>query len=304
MSKLLRRTATNSRALLAVLVIVSGVNESSAAQGISPDQYDALYYRHIGPVGNRIASVAGIPGDPMTYYVGAASGGIWKTVDGGVFWAPIFDGYPVQAIGPLSVSELDSEIVWAGTGESHIRSNVTIGNGVWKSTDGGANWHHMGLDATGRISRIVIHPTNPDVVYVASLGHGHAPQPERGIYRTTDGGESWEHVLFVDEHTGASSLEMDPNNPRILYAGMWQILTLIAKKREQSSAKVLTKEPLGLCLERCFQTKHQTTRGPYSALETISISPELQQGSSDRVHRAEPELVWWTGTVFTIFAPR
>ena len=155
MSKLLRRTATNSRALLAVLAIVSGVNESSAAQGISPDQYDALYYRHIGPVGNRIASVAGIPGDPMTYYVGAASGGIWKTVDGGVFWAPIFDGYPVQAIGALSVSVLDSEIVWAGTGESHIRSNVTIGNGVWKSTDGGATWHHMGLDATGRISRIV-----------------------------------------------------------------------------------------------------------------------------------------------------
>ena len=172
MSKLLRRTATNSRALLAVLAIVFGVNESSAAQGISPDQYDALYYRHIGPVGNRIASVAGIPGDPMTYYVGAASGGIWKTVDGGVFWAPIFDGYPVQAIGALSVSVLDSEIVWAGTGESHIRSNVTIGDGVWKSTDGGATWHHMGLDAAGRISRIVIHPTNPDVVYVASLGHG------------------------------------------------------------------------------------------------------------------------------------
>ena len=231
MSKLLRRTATNSRALLAVLAIVFGVNESSAAQGISPDQYDALYYRHIGPVGNRIASVAGIPGDPMTYYVGAASGGIWKTVDGGVFWAPIFDGYPVQAIGALSVSVLDSEIVWAGTGESHIRSNVTIGNGVWKSTDGGATWHHMGLDATGRISRIVIHPTNPDVVYVASLGHGHAPQPERGIYRTKDGGESWEHVLFVDEHTGASSLEMDPNNPRILYAGMWQILINTWKRK-------------------------------------------------------------------------
>lgn len=207
--------------LLAFLFFTSGL---LTAQTIAPDAYEALQYRHIGPVGNRIASVAGISGDPMTYYVGAASGGIWKTVDGGLFWTPVFDDHPVHAIGALAVSMSDPEIVWAGTGEPHIRSNVTIGNGVWKSTDGGDTWQHMGLDATGRIARVLIHPTNPEIVYVASLGHSHAPQAERGIYRTADGGATWAQVLFVDEHTGASSLEMDPNNPRILYAGMWQVL--------------------------------------------------------------------------------
>ena len=207
--------------LLAFLFVTAGL---LTAQTIAPETYEALQYRHIGPVGNRIASVAGIPGDPMTYYVGAASGGIWKTDDGGLFWTPVFDDHPIHAIGALAVSISDPEIVWAGTGEPHIRSNVTIGNGVWKSTDGGDTWQHMGLDATGRIARVLIHPTNPEIVYAASLGHTHAPQAERGIYRTTDGGATWEQVLFVDEHTGASSLEMDPNNPRILYAGMWQVL--------------------------------------------------------------------------------
>ena len=117
----------------------------------------------------------------------------------------------------------DPKIVWAGTGETHIRSNVSLGTGVYKSTDGGETWHHMGLAGPSRTSRIVIHPKNTDIVYVAALGHSHGPQAERGVFRTKDGGETWEHVLFVDENTGASSLEMDLNNPRILFAGMWQI---------------------------------------------------------------------------------
>ncbi len=193
------------------------------AQNILPEQYSQLRYRHIGPVGNRIASVAGVVGDPLTYYVGAASGGIWKSEDGGEYWRPIFDDQPDHAIGALAVAPSDPAVVWAGTGEPHIRSNVSLGTGVYKSTDGGENWRHMGLAWPSRTSRIVIHPTNPDIVYVAALGHSHGPQRERGIFRTTDGGETWEHVLFVDENTGASSLEMDPNNPRILFAGMWQI---------------------------------------------------------------------------------
>ena len=117
----------------------------------------------------------------------------------------------------------DPKIVWAGTGETHIRSNVSLGTGVYKSTDGGETWHHMGLAGPSRTSRIVIHPKNSDIVYVAALGHSHGPQAERGVFRAEDGGETWEHVLFVDENTGASSLEMDLNNPRILFAGMWQI---------------------------------------------------------------------------------
>ncbi len=204
-------------------IAVAGVAGTAEAQTVSPDQYDQLSYRHIGPVGNRVASVAGIPGDPLIYYVGAASGGIWKTVDGGLFWEPIFDDYPTHAVGALAVSVSDSQIVWAGTGEPHIRSNVTIGDGVWKSTDAGKTWTNMGLEATGRISRVLIHPTDPDIVYVGALGNAHGPQPERGVYRTMDGGDTWEQVLFADENSGASSVEMDPHNPRTLYAGMWTV---------------------------------------------------------------------------------
>jgi len=210
---------------LAVLSVLASTPAKSLAQDISPDLYDGLTYRHIGPVGNRIAAVTGVPGDPLTYYVGAASGGIWKSEDGGEYWTSIFDGQTDHAVGALAVASSDPEIVWAGTGEPHIRSNVSLGTGVYKSTDGGDTWRHMGLGEGGptRTSRIVIHPTNPDIVYVGALGHAHGPQQARGVFRTEDGGETWEHVLFVDEDTGASSVEMDPNNPRRLFAGMWTV---------------------------------------------------------------------------------
>ena len=195
----------------------------ATAQAVTSGQLAELPARHIGPVGNRISSVYGVTSDPLTYYAGAAAGGLWKTTDGGLWWDPLFDDQDVHAIGSIAVSELDPEIVWVGTGEPHIRSNVTIGDGVYKSTDGGTSWEHKGLDATGRISKVRIHPYNPDIVYIASLGHTHAPQQERGIYRSTDGGDTWEHVLFVNDSIGASDLVMDPNNPRILFAGMWHI---------------------------------------------------------------------------------
>ena len=193
------------------------------AQTLSPEHIDQLAFRHIGPVGNRVISVAGISGNPMVYYVGAASGGIWKTTDGGLSWDPIFDQQSVHSIGALGLSDAAPETVYAGTGEPFIRSNVSIGDGIYKTTDGGDHWEHIGLEETGRISNIIVHPTNPDVVYVAALGHGYTPQQERGIYKTTDGGQTWKHVLQVDEHTGASDLVMDPHNPNILFAGMWQL---------------------------------------------------------------------------------
>ncbi len=182
-----------------------------------------LEYRHIGPLGNRVIAVTGVPGDNNIYYVGAASGGIFKTVDGGVHWQPIFDDQPVSSIGSLAVAPSDPNIVWAGTGETFIRANISIGNGIYKSEDAGETWRHMGLDATGRIGRVLIHPTNPQIVYAAALGHGYGPQQGRGVYRTVDGGESWQQVLFVGEHAGASDLVMDPSNPRILFAGLWEI---------------------------------------------------------------------------------
>ncbi|MBI4500305.1 MAG: sialidase [Gemmatimonadetes bacterium] len=182
-----------------------------------------IRFRYIGPVGNRISAVVGIPGDPLTYYVGAASGGIWKTTDGGVHWEPIFDSMPVQSIGQLAIAPSDPNVIYAGTGEPWIRSHISIGNGMYQSTDAGKRWTHLGLENSGRIARVVIHPTNPDVVYVAAMGHSYGPQPDRGLYRTMDGGKSWEKVLFVDENTGAVDVAMDPSNPRILFAATWQL---------------------------------------------------------------------------------
>jgi photosystem II stability/assembly factor-like uncharacterized protein len=222
MSKLPGRSLCAAGVALSVLIFLA-LPVTAAAQGVSPELYEKLPYRHIGPVGNRASTATGVIGDEMIYYAGAASGGVWKTEDGGFNWEPVFDDQPVHSIGAIAVAASDPNIVWVGTGESFIRSNVSIGNGIWKSTDAGDTWQHMGLEGTGRIGRVIVHPTNPDVVYAAALGHGYSPQPERGVYRSQDGGGSWEKVLFVDENTGAGDLVMDPNNPRILFAGMWQI---------------------------------------------------------------------------------
>src|SRR5882672_5229703 len=207
--------------LVGIFIFLQGA--ICSAQKVDVAQLKPLKYRHIGPLGNRVISVAGIPGDPLTYYVGAASGGIWKTVDGGVRWIGILEDKPVHSIGALAVASSDPQIVWAGTGESFIRSNVSVGEGVWKSTDGGTTWNKMGLDNTFRISNVIVHPSNPDVVYVGSLGHAYAPQKDRGVFRTTDGGKTWTKVLFVNDSTGVSDMVMDPNNPRIIFAGTWQL---------------------------------------------------------------------------------
>ena len=174
-------------------------------------------------MGNRLTSVAGIPGQPNIYYVGAASGGIFKTTDGGVHWEPIFDDQPVSSIGSLAIAPSDPNIVWAGTGEAWIRSHISVGQGIYKSTDAGKTWTLMGLEKTGRIGKIVIDPKNPDIVLAAALGHAYGPQQERGVFRTVDGGKTWDRVLFTDEITGCADLVMDPSNSRVLFAGMWPL---------------------------------------------------------------------------------
>ena len=209
-------------ALIGAALLVP-VGSAQQAARPSVETYGALEWRYIGPEGNRFSAVAGIPGDPSTYYVGAASGGVYKTVDGGVNWEPIFDGQPVQSIGSLAVAFSDPNVVWAGTGEGKIRSHISVGQGIYKSTDAGKTWTLMGLEQTGRIPRLVIDPTDPDTVLACALGHAYGPQPERGVFLTTDGGRSWTKTLFVDENTGCSDIAMDPNNPRILFAGMWQL---------------------------------------------------------------------------------
>ena len=188
-------------------------------------QEGGFRFRFLGPIaGNRVASVAGVPGDEATYYAGAASGGIFKSSDGGNNWEPIFDKLPVAAIGALAVAPADHNVVWAGTGEAWvIRDSDVMGNGIYKSTDAGKTWTHMGLDETGRIGRIIVHPTNPDIVFACAVGRATGPQQERGVYRTLDGGAHWDRVLFADENTGCSGLSMDPHNSRVLFAGMWQL---------------------------------------------------------------------------------
>ncbi|MEM7353708.1 MAG: sialidase [Acidobacteriota bacterium] len=221
-----RRIAGTWLACALALNTVVDAQASSAEEGsagLAADFFDALEYRHIGPLGNRVIAVTGVPGDSNVYYIGAASGGIFKTTDGGVHWQPIFDDQPVSSIGALAIAPSDPNVVWAGTGETFIRANISLGNGIYKSTDAGATWRHMGLDATGRIGRVIVHPTDPQIVYAAALGHTYGPQPERGVYRTTDGGETWDRVLASGENAGASDLVMDPTNPRILFAGLWQI---------------------------------------------------------------------------------
>ncbi|MGC2816836.1 MAG: hypothetical protein WA207_15650 [Candidatus Acidiferrum sp.] len=211
--------------VLASVVAFFGLQELARAQQaqIHPDTYSQLQFRYIGPVGNRTTAVAGVPGSPYLYYVGTASGGIFKTTDGGIHWDPIFDAEPVSSIGSLAIAASDVNIVWAGTGESYIRSHISVGDGIYKSMDAGKTWTHMGLDKTGRIGIVLIDPRNPDIVLACAQGHGYGPQPERGVFRTTDGGKNWERMLFVDENTGCSDMAMDPNNSRILFAGMWQM---------------------------------------------------------------------------------
>jgi len=211
--------------VLLLTLLLTVLIPTPAQRRFQQQDEDTFRFRFVGPsVGNRVASAAGVPGDSTTYYAGAASGGVWKTTDGGNRWFPVFDKEPVQAIGALAVATSDPNVVWAGTGEAWaIRDSDLMGNGVYKSTDAGKTWTHAGLDETGRIGRIIINPTNPDVVFVCALGRLTGPQQERGVYRTMDGGQHWDRVLFADENTGCSGLSMDAHNSRTLFAGMWQV---------------------------------------------------------------------------------
>ncbi len=185
-----------------------------------------LQFQLLGPsFGGRVAAIAGVAGDNRIWYLGAASGGVWKSTDDGNTFSPVFDKQDAQAIGSLAVSQSDPNIVWAGTGEAWaIRDADVGGDGIYKSTDAGATWTNVGLPDVGRIGRILIHPTNPNIVYACTLGRTTGPQQERGVYRTTDGGRTWQRVLFVDENTGCSGLTLDAHDSNTLFAGMWQVV--------------------------------------------------------------------------------
>jgi photosystem II stability/assembly factor-like uncharacterized protein len=192
---------------------------------MDPALFPSLRWRCIGPPrGGRVVAVAGHPTEPMVFYFGAVAGGVWKTTDGGTYWENVSDGhFRTSAIGALAVAPSDPNVVYAGTGEATIRIDVSYGDGVYKTTDGGQTWTHVGLVETRHIGKIRVHPQDPDRVYVAALGHAFGPNRERGVFRSQDGGRTWEHVLFTSDKAGAIDLALDPGNPRVLYAASWEV---------------------------------------------------------------------------------
>lgn len=195
----------------------------TAAEAQTGELFKDLEFRYIGPSrGGRVTTVTGHKADPGTFYMGATGGGVWKTTDYGASWENISDGYfETGSIGSIDVADADPEIIYVGTGSDGIRSNVIIGRGMYKSTDGGESWQHIGLREAGQIGSVVVHPTNPQVVYAAALGNPFGPNPQRGVFKSVDGGKSWEHVLFVSERTGAVDIELAPDNPAVVYAALW-----------------------------------------------------------------------------------
>jgi len=196
------------------------------AIAVAQSPFDSLHFRSIGPAatGGRIHDIEVDPKDAATIYVAAASGGIWKTTNHGTFWTPIFDGQPDNTFGDLAIFAGDTRIIWAGTGEQNNRQSTSWGGGVYRSTNGGATWQHVGLEATRHIGRVQLHPTDANIAYVAAIGNLWKPNAERGVYKTTDAGKTWTKVLYVDTLTGATDLAMDPRDPNVLYAAMYQRL--------------------------------------------------------------------------------
>lgn len=212
------------RSALAIAMVVSLVAPlaTAAAQAVDASALGALRWRELGPArGGRSVAVAGSPSRPLEYWMGTTGGGVWKTVDGGLNWQPATDRYFGGTIGAIAVAESNPDIVYVGGGETHIRGNTSHGDGLWKTTDGGRTWELMGLKDTRHIARVRVHPTDPDIVYVGALGHAFGPNPERGVFKTTDGGRTWSRILFRNDSTGISDLVMDPNDPNTLYAAFW-----------------------------------------------------------------------------------
>jgi photosystem II stability/assembly factor-like uncharacterized protein len=205
------------------LIGVIAVSPVLAAEEKEETPFDHLEWRNIGPVNmsGRVADVEGIPGNPNVLYVGSASGGVWKTVDGGLTFKPIFDDQPIASIGDLALAPSNPDVIYVGSGEANARNSVSFGNGVYKSTDGGQSWTHVGLENTRHISRVLVSPHDPDVVFVGAMGSFWGPNEERGVFRSTDGGATWEKVLYLDDKHGVSDMDIDPTNPNILFAGLW-----------------------------------------------------------------------------------
>ncbi len=191
---------------------------------VDPALVNGMKWRQIGPFrGGRVLAVTGVPGDPNTYYFGAVAGGIFKSTNGGMTWTPTFDHQSTSSIGAIALADSDHNVLYAGSGEACLRGNISYGDGVYKSTDAGKTWTNVGLKDSRHIGAVIIDPRNPDIVLVAALGHAWGPNTERGIFRTADGGKTWQKVLYKDENTGAIDVVFDPKNSSVVYAALYQV---------------------------------------------------------------------------------
>jgi photosystem II stability/assembly factor-like uncharacterized protein len=206
----------------AVLSATAGSPGLSAQERFPQSLYSGLRWRLVGPFrGGRVNAVSGVPGRPNTFYYGSVCGGVWKSTNAGRTWTPAFDGQPVASIGAIAVAPSNPDIVYIGTGESDMRDSISFGDGMYKSADAGRTWKHIGLEKTRQIARVAVDPRNPNIVFVAALGHAYGPSPDRGVYRSRDGGATWQQVLFKGEGVGAVDLAIDPANPQVVYAALW-----------------------------------------------------------------------------------
>src|SRR5215831_17395587 len=220
------KTATLSyrRVLLTVVVLAAAtIAVPVMAQQFSPDLFKSLHWRSIGPFrGGRTRAVAGVPSQPNVFYIAQVNGGVWKTDDYGRTWNPIFDNQPTGSVGSIAVASSDPNVVYVGSGEGLQRPDLSVGDGLYKSTDAGKTWTHLGLRDGQQIPQIVVDPRDANRLFVAVLGHPYGPNPERGLYRSMDGGRTFEKVLGKDENTGASEVQIDPSQPDTVYAALWE----------------------------------------------------------------------------------
>jgi photosystem II stability/assembly factor-like uncharacterized protein len=214
---------TNFSSILLAMLLLGLTSTALRAQTLDENALKAMKWRQVGPFrGGRALTATGVPGDSQTYYFGAVAGGVWKTTNGGMTWTPMTDKTGIMSVGAIAVAPSDPNVLYVGTGESCWRGDISYGDGMYKSIDAGKTWTHIGLDDTRHISKVIVHPTNPDILFVAAMGHAYGPNETRGVFRSADGGKTWQKVLFKDNKTGAIDLTFDPSNPHILFAALYE----------------------------------------------------------------------------------
>ncbi|HYR45773.1 MAG TPA: hypothetical protein VER78_02115, partial [Thermoanaerobaculia bacterium] len=205
------------------LLALAAMASAAAAQPFDATLFSEMRWRLVGPFrGGRTVTATGVPGEPEHFYFGAVGGGVWESENAGRTWKPIFDSQPVASIGAIAVAPSNPKVLYVGSGEADMRSDISYGNGIYKSSDGGRTWTAIGLADSRQIGKILVDPKDPDLVFVAALGHGYGPNPERGVFRSKDGGKSWKKVLGKDDNTGAIDLAFDPKSSRTIFASVWQ----------------------------------------------------------------------------------